>query len=124
MKVKFIVFASLFAFASVSEAQQPYGPYNQQYTMNQQFGSTNWYSSPLGMGVAQAGVTLIGGLVNAMSRPETPVVQQQAPIYVNGNGGYQSQNGYGYQQPQGQGRCSIQTVFDQNGNARSVNICP
>jgi hypothetical protein len=116
MKLKSIITVALFTTACVTQAQ-PYGPYNQQYTINQQYGSTNWYSSPLGMGAAQAGVTLIGGLVNAMSRPDPVVVQQQAPIYVNGGGGY----GAGYQ---GSGRCSIQTVFDQAGNARSVNICP
>ena len=72
----------------------PYGPFNQQYTFNQQYGSTNWYSSPLGMGVAQAGVTLIGGLVNAMSRPDPVVVPQQSqPIYVNGNASYAPQGG-------------------------------
>lgn len=121
MKLKSIIIVTLFASAFNAEAQ-PYGPYNQQYTMNQQYGSTNWYSSPLGMGAAQMGVTLVGGLVNAMSRPDPVVVQQQAPIYVNGggSGGYPQQGGYGYQ---GSGRCSIQAVFDQNGNPRSVNVC-
>lgn len=92
--------------------------FNQQYTINQnqnmnmQYGSTNWYSSALGMGVAQAGVTLVGGLVNMMNRPETPVVQQQQPIYVN----QQPQQSY-------QGACQQQIVYDQQGNQREVRVC-
>jgi len=123
-----------------------YGPYDQAYTINQQYGSSNWYSSPLGMGVAQAGVTLIGGLVNAMNRPEQPQVQQQPQvIYVNGNGqqqgGYQQGGQQQYQQAQPQGgsqtpyygygknpqaaksNCSYQTLYDQSGNPRYVNVC-
>lgn len=98
--------------AGSAYAEQPYGQYNQQYTMNQQYGSTNWYSSPLGMGVAQAGVALIGGLVNVMSRPEPTqyVQQQQQPIYVNQNPAYGQQ-------------CRMQQVYDQAGNPRTVNVC-
>jgi hypothetical protein len=85
---------------SSSVIAQEFNEYNQQY------GSTNWYSSPLGMGVAQAGVTIIGGLVNAMSKPQQPQYIQQQPQYVNTNP-----------------KCSVQTVFDQMGNQRAVNIC-
>lgn len=102
---------------------QDFNRYNQQYTMNQNYGVSNWMTA-FGPGINTAAVTLVGGIVNMMSRPDPVVVQQQAPIYVNGGGsggGYPQQGGYGYQ---GSGRCSIQTVFDQNGNARSVNICP
>lgn len=112
MKAKFVIFVLMIS-PSVY-ADQPYGPYNQQYTMNQQYGSTNWYSSPLGMGVAQAGVTLIGGLVNAMSRPD-PVQytqQQQQPIYVNQN------PAYGQQQ-----NCQMQQVYDRSGNPMTVKVC-
>lgn len=87
--MKKVIFIIGFLFTSTTFAADPYSQYNQynrQYTVNsnQQYGSTNWYSSPLGMGVAQAGVALIGGLVNVMSRPD-PVQYtqpQQQPIYV------------------------------------------
>lgn len=108
---KFILVA-LFVSGSVMAAPPP-GPYNQTYNYNQQYGSTNWYSSPLGMGVAQAGVTLIGGLVNAMSRPDPVVVQQ--PTYQQG---YQS-NAYNA----ASNGCSRQIVYDQNGSPRTVNVC-
>ncbi len=101
-------------------AGQPFGPYNQQYTFNQnqQYGATNWYSSPLGMGAAQMGVTLIGGLVNAMSRPDpvitlpptvvqvpastAPVARTASPMPMN---------------------CSMQTLYDQQGQPRYVKVC-
>ncbi len=102
--MKNFIFAILFVISFGVNAEQPYSPYNQQFTynQNQQFGSTNWYSSALGMGVAQAGVLLVGGLVNAMSRPDPVVVQQQQqPQYVNGGypqqGNGYPQQGYGYQ---------------------------
>lgn len=101
------LFAVVFSVSMNEAKAQDYGPYNQAFTMNQQYGSTNWYSSPLGMGVAQAGVTLIGGLVNALSRPDPVVVQQQQPVYVNGNGGYQ-----GYPQ---QGNYPQQVGYPQGG---------
>lgn len=115
MKLQSVIATVLFVSATSVSAEQPYGPYNQQFTMNQQYGSTNWYSSPLGMGVAQAGVALIGGLVNVMSRPDPSqyVQQQQQPVYVNGNGN---------QSPYGQ-RCQMQQVYDQSGNPRTVNVC-
>lgn len=120
---KVITFA-LLAAASVSVSAQQYGPYNQQYTMNQQYGSTNWYSSALGAGVASAGVAIIGGLVNAMSRPDPVQVQQQQPqvIYVN-QGQYQPQQGTTYDL-QRNNNCQMQTVYDQYGNPRNVNVCP
>ena len=94
---KFILAASLFVFSAVASAQQPFSPFNQSYTINQQYGSTNWYSSPLGQGVAQAGVLLMGGVVNAMSRPDPVVVQQQPqqPQYVQGGGQVYGGQGYG-----------------------------
>lgn len=123
MKIIFpivLLFSSLLAVA----AEQPYSPYNQQFTynQNQQYGSTNWYSSALGMGVAQAGVTLIGGLVNAMSRPD-PVIYmqpQQAPVYVNS----QTAPVQATQANLTQGsRCAMQTLYDQQGNPKYVKVC-
>ena len=109
------VTAMLFFASFAASAEGPYTPYNQQYTINsnQQYGSTNWYSSPLGMGVAQAGVTLIGGLVNAMSRPDPVqyVQPQSQPVYVNQNQQYGQQN------------CQVQQLYDQSGNPRTVNVC-
>ena len=116
-----------FLCASMTEVaigQPYYGPYNQQYTINQnqQIGSTNWYSSALGMGVAQAGVTLVSGLVNAISRPD-PIIYtqpQQTPVYVN-NRSVSGQSG-----PQNfanNGNCSMQTLYDQQGSPKYVKIC-
>lgn len=131
-------FAALTVIASTSANAQDYGRYNQQYTINQQYGSSNWYSSPLGMGAAMIGTTLVGGLVNAMSRPSQPEVQQQ-PQVIYTNGGYQQpRSGYqqpasnyphpnnGYQAPQQYqqaSNCHAETVYDQAGNPRNVNIC-
>lgn len=103
---------------------QPYGPYNQQYTFNQnqQYGSTNWYSSALGMGVAQAGVTLIGGLVNAMSRPD-PVIYmqpQQAPVYFNTQ---TTPGSSGTANVTSTGNCGMQTLYDRQGNPKYVKVC-
>jgi hypothetical protein len=115
-------FIVLFFFISFTVSADPYTPYNQQYTINsnQQYGSTNWYSSPLGMGVAQAGVTLIGGLVNAMSRPDPVqyVQPQTQPIYANQNQQYGQQYGQ-----YGQQNCQMQQLYDQSGNPRTVNVC-
>ena len=86
------------------------GPYDQTYTFNQQYGSTNWYSSPLGMGVAQAGVTLIGGLVNVLSRPD-PIQytqQQNQPTYVT---------------PQQQQNCHMQSVYNSQYQPITVKVC-
>lgn len=107
---KYIIVSLL---VSGSVLADPYTPYNQQFTYNQnmQYGSTNWYSSPLGQGAAMAGVALVSGLVNAMSRPD-PVVVVPAQTQYN----QQSQ----YSQPTG---CKIQTVYDQSGNQRNVKIC-
>lgn len=92
--MKKFIFATLFLVSSIASADN-YSPFNQQFTYNQQYGSTNWYSSPLGQGVAQAGILLVGGLVNAMSRPDPVVVQNPQPQYVNGNVQYpQQQQGY------------------------------
>lgn len=109
---------------NASAVDQPYGRYNQAYTYNNnmQYGSTNWYSSPLGMGVAQAGVTLIGGLVSAMTRPDPVVIQQQVN---SANGGYYNNGGYNSgSYNNGNGGCSMQTVFDANRTPRVVKICP
>ena len=120
------VFATMLMIGSLStaDAEQPFGPYNQQFTynQNQQMGATNWYSSALGMGVAQAGVTLIGGLVNAMSRPD-PVIYmqpQQAPVYVN----TQSAPGAsGMANMASTGNCGMQTLYDRQGNPKYVKVC-
>lgn len=101
------LFSFVLLMVSFSASADGYGPYNQAFTMNQQYGSTNWYSSPLGQGVAVAGVTLIGGLVNAMSRPDPVVVPQQQPIYVNG----------------GQQNCQARTIVDQQGQPHYVQEC-
>jgi hypothetical protein len=61
--------SAVFLIASFSAwgIDQPYGPYNQQYTFNQnqQYGSTNWYSSALGMGY--------------VNNPAAPVAAATAP---------------------------------------------
>lgn len=107
-------------------ADPPPGPYNQSMTYNQnmQYGSTNWYSSPLGQGAAMAGVAVISGLVNAMSRPDPVqyVQQQQQPIYV-GNNPQQVPQQQVYNQPRNNGNCSMQTLYDRSGNPRYVKIC-
>lgn len=103
---------TILLMVSFSASADGYGPYNQAFTMNQQYSAGNWYSSPLGQGVAVAGVTLIGGLVNAMSRPDPVVVPQQQPIYVNGGQG----NG-------GQQNCQARTIVDQQGQPHYVQEC-
>lgn len=109
----------------VTQAEQPFGPYNQQFTynQNQQYGTTNWYSSALGMGVAQAGVTLVGGLVNALSRPD-PVIYLQSPaspVYLNGKPPLPGTTNASVAQQQGS--CSMQTLYDRQGNPRYVKVC-
>ena len=105
-------------------AEQPYGPYNQNRTFNNnpQYGATNWYSSPLGVGLAQAGVTLVGGIVNNMSKPD-PVIYtqtQQPPIIVGKTAQDNTQTASVVANPS---NCSMQVVYDQKGNARQVKIC-
>jgi hypothetical protein len=90
-----ILAVALSVLVSNAEANPP-GPYNQTFNYNQQYGSTNWYSSPLGQGAAQVGVLLVGGLVNAMSRPDPQVVyvnQNPQPQVVQGQV-YPQQNQY------------------------------
>ncbi len=82
------IFAVLFVFSFGVNAEG-YNPYNQQYTMNQNYGVSNWMTA-FGPGINTAAVTLIGGLVNAMSRPD-PVPVQQQPVYVNAGQGYPQQ---------------------------------
>ena len=114
MKLQSVIAAVLFVSATSVSAQQPYGPWNQQQTINYNTGCSNWQSC-FGPGINTAAVTLIGGIVNAMSRPDPSqyVQQQQQPVYVNGNGN---------QSPYGQ-RCQMQQVYDQAGNPRTVNVC-
>jgi hypothetical protein len=114
----------MMASCSATGADQPFNPYNQQYTFNQnqQYGSTNWYSSALGMGVAQAGVTLIGGLVNAMSRPD-PVVYlppPSQPVYVNGSPSSIAPTG---SNSLSGNNCTMQTMYDQGGSPRYLKVC-
>lgn len=121
--MKRIPFVFLLALSFSTQADQPFGPYNQQFTynQNQQYGSTNWYSSALGMGAAQVGVTLVGGLVNALSRPD-PVIYmqpQQAPVYINGLGRQEAAT----TSAQVQSNCSMQTLYDRQGNPRYVKVC-
>lgn len=115
------IIATILLVSSFSVSADGYSPYNQQFTMNQQYGSTNWYSSPLGMGVAQGGVALISGLVNMMSRPDPVVVpQQQQPVYVNQNSGQPTySHGYGY----GGSACRMQTMYDEGGRPQTVKVC-
>jgi len=115
--MKTIIFAALLVSNMVMAAPPP-GPYNQSMTYNQnmQFGSTNWYSSPLGQGAAMAGVAIISGLVNAMSRPDPVVVvpaQQQ----------YQQPQQYQQASIPNNGNCRMQTLYDQSGNPRYVKVC-
>ncbi len=138
MKIVTLFISTILLFGTNTVSAEQYGPYNQKFTMNQQFGSSNWYSSPLGQGAAMAGVTLIGGLVNALSRPDPVVVQSQPqqPIYVNqgqapvyNNQGYQSQsynNQPQYQQQRYESAimgCQMRTVYDQSGNPLYVKVC-
>lgn len=122
---KFLI-ASLVVSGSVIAAPPP-GPYNQSMTYNQnmQFGSTNWYSSPLGQGAAMAGVAIVSGLVNAMSKPDPVIVVSPNQQYQ------QTQQAQQYPQQQQQqqaqiinrGNCSMQTLYDQSGNPRYVKVC-
>ncbi len=81
-----------------------------------QYGSTNWYSSPLGVGAAQIGVIFAGGLVDMMKRPPTNVIVSPAlpynaqpysgsPIYIQGS------------------NCQAETLYDMTGASRVVNVC-
>lgn len=120
------LFAALFVAGSVMAAPPP-GPYNQSMTYNQnmQFGSTNWYSSPLGQGAAMAGVAIVSGLVNAMSRPDPVVVvqgqghaqQSQAQPQAQYQSGGQP---YYYQEPT---NCPTRYINDGSGMPRYVRIC-
>lgn len=116
-----IIIAALLVSSSVIAAPPP-GPYNQTMTYNQnmQFGSTNWYSSPLGQGAAMAGVAIVSGLVNAMSRPDPVVVVPSQSQYQQ-----QAQQQQPYLQPQAssQGNCRMQTLYDQSGNPKYVKVC-
>ena len=112
-----IIIAFLFVSGSVLAAPPP-GPYNQTMTYNQnmQMGSTNWYSSPLGQGAAMAGVAIVSGLVNAMSRPDPVVV-------VSPQSQYQQPQQQQYLQQQASNNCKMQTLYDQSGNPRYVKVC-
>ena len=115
----------LLLLCSQAQADAGFNPYNRQFTYNQnnQVGSTNWYSSALGTGVAQAGVLLVGGLVNAMSRPDPVVVTQQpATQAVNYPGQPASPASNGNRT--GAGTCSTQMLYDQQGHPVSVRVCP
>lgn len=120
VKIISVIFGGLVSMSSVADG---YGPYNQQQTYNYNTGCSNWQSC-FGPGINTAAVTLIGGLVNAMSRPD-PVQyqqQQQQPIYVNGNSSYNQQPQYNQQQYV-QNNCRMQTLYDQSGNPRNVKVC-
>jgi hypothetical protein len=123
--MKTYLVAALFLVCFQVKAESPFNPYNRQFTNNQnyQVGSTNWYSSALGPGVAQAGILLVGGLVNAMSRPDPVVVTQQpltqATNYPNQNPPLSSSGGRNVG-----AACSNQTLYDQQGNPVSVRVCP
>lgn len=122
--MKRIALIILVGLSGPIQADQPFSPYNQQFTynQNQQHGSTNWYSSPLGMGAAQVGVTLIGGLVNAMSRPD-PVIYlqpQTAPMTIKG---LQQSAGYANAAGPLPGNCAMQTLYDRQGQPRYVKVC-
>ena len=95
---------SVLLVGSVCANADGYNPYNQQQTYNYNTGCSNWQSC-FGPGINTAAVTLVGGLVNAMSRPEPQVVYQNPqPQVVQGQvypqqaqyqgGGYPQQNQY------------------------------
>ena len=115
----------LLLLCSQAQADAGFNPYNRQFTYNQnnQVGSTNWYSSALGTGVAQAGVLLVGGLVNAMSRPD-PVVVTQPPATQAVNYPGQPATPANHVNGNGAGTCSTQTLYDQQGHPVSVRVCP
>nr|QMP83524.1 MAG: hypothetical protein [Caudoviricetes sp.] len=89
--------------ASMTASAEPYGQYNQQYTMNQNYGVSNWMTA-FGPGINTAAVTLVGGIVNAIARPEPQVVyqnQNNQPQVVQGQvypqqAQYQQYQGGGY----------------------------
>ena len=101
--MKALILAVLLVSGSVM-ASPPPSAYNQQFTYNQnmQYGSTNWYSSPLGQGAAMAGVALISGLVNVLSRPDPVVVVPAQQGQNVQQGGQYTQQDYGQQTGYGQ----------------------
>ena len=123
---KFLIAALL---VSNSVMADQFGPYNQQQTYNYNTGCSSWQSC-FGPGINTAGVALISGLVNAMSRPDPVVVvspnqqqyQQQAGSYRNPQDSYIQQQ-QGYNQVPNRGNCSMQTLYDRSGNPRYVKIC-
>ena len=125
MKKKVVALLLLVSLEAL--ADPGYNPYNQQLSYNQnfQYGSTNWFSSALGTGVAQAGILLVGGLVNAMSRPDPVIVTQQsaAPGVAGGRTG-PSTSLTSVDNRSGSGNCAYQTLYDQQGHPVSVRVCP
>lgn len=116
--------ATLLLLVSLQTSADPgFNPYSQNFNYNQnmQYGSTNWYSSALGTGVAQAGVLLVGGLVNALSRPDPVVVTQQPAPQAVSRTNQPSYPATSYAQA---GACSDQTLYDQQGHPVSVRVCP
>nr|QMP83165.1 MAG: hypothetical protein [Caudoviricetes sp.] len=105
--MKTVIFSILMIFSFASAAEN-YSPYNQQYTMNYNTGCSNWQSC-FGPGINTAAVTLVGGIVNAFSRPDPQVV------YVNQNQQPQVVQGQYPQQTQYQGQAYPQQMQYQNG---------
>lgn len=110
-----IIIAALFLSASVNADQ--FGPYNQQQTYNYNTGCSNWQSC-FGPGINTAGLAIVSGLVNAMSRPDPVVV-------VSPNQRYQQQQPQQYTGPtqMANQNCSMQTLYDRSGNPRYVKVC-
>ena len=119
LKVSFI---GMLCVVSLTQANPPPGPYNQTYTYNQnmQYGVTNWMTA-FGPGINTAGVAIVSGLVNAMTRPD-PVVVVPSSRYASqpsSEPAPYAQNAY----PNQPSNCRMQTLYDQSGNPRYVKVC-
>lgn len=89
------------------------GSYTYNYNLNQRYGASNWYSSPLGYGVAEMGVVVVGGIVNGINNRSYIIPRQApAPIVINVEG---SNNGRQI--------CYEDTLYDELGNPVNVNVC-
>lgn len=114
--IRLILIFSAFSSYSICLADQPYGQFNQNYTYNSnmQYGATNWYSSPLGIGAAQIGTVIANGLVNKMMQPDV-VILQNTNSYIPAP----SVN-YRLAAPSG---CHTELLRDSIGIEHAVNVC-
>lgn len=116
MKAILILIAINAIILDYAFGEQAYGPYNQNYNSNMQYGSTNWYSSPLGAGAAQIGVIFAGGLVDMMNRPSVNYVPVPSSPF-------NAQPSSGSVMYFNNGNCQAETLYDMTGAARVVNVC-